>query len=80
MIELGDPIEALRTATLAAFGVLCLLVLGVGAFALVAESQRTWQWYFRMEQVIAIGTPVVVALLGVVTVGALALVVLTDYE
>lgn len=69
---------ALRALTVAAFSVLCLLVFGVGAVALVAESQRTWQWYFRMEQVIAAGTPVVVALLGVVTVGAIVLVFLTD--
>ena len=78
MTRFGDPVEALRTATLAAFGVLCLVVLGVGAFALVAESQRTWEWYFRMEQAIAMGTPIVVALLGAVTVGAVALVFLTD--
>lgn len=78
MSRFGDATEALRAATLAAFGVLCLVVFVVGAFALLAESQRTWEWYFRMEQAIAMGTPVVVALLGVVTVGAIALVFLTD--
>ncbi len=70
--------EGLRALTVAAFSVLCLIVFGVGAFALIAESQRTWDWYLRMEQVIAAGTPVVVALLGIVTAGALALVFLTE--
>jgi hypothetical protein len=73
-----DAGEALRGLTVAAFGVLCLVVLGVGAVALLAESQRTWEWYFRMEQVIAAGTPVVVALLGVVTLGAVVVVYLAD--
>ena len=70
--------ETVRALTVAAFGALCLVVFGVGAIALLAESQRTWQWYFRMEQVIAAGTPVVVALLGVVTLGAVVVVFLTE--
>lgn len=73
-----DTRETLRAATVAAFGALCLVVVGVGGVALLAESQRTWQWYFRMEQVIAVGTPVVVALLGVVTLGGVVVVFLAD--
>jgi hypothetical protein len=72
MVETADVFRAL---TVACFAGLCLVVVGVGGVAVVAESMNTWVWYFRMEQVIAVGTPVVLGLLGLTLVSAIGFVV-----
>jgi hypothetical protein len=57
-------VRAVRLAAVASVGALCLLVAGVGAVAVYAESQGTWGWYFQMEQAIAFATPLSIWLLG----------------
>lgn len=47
---------------------LLFVVAGVGLVGFLAETQQTWQWYFRMEQVIAAATPVTLTLSGVTLV------------
>jgi hypothetical protein len=56
---------------------LALVVLGVGVVAFLAELAKTWSWYFRMEQAMALAAPVTLALLAVAVVGGLG-VVLTN--
>jgi hypothetical protein len=72
MVETADVFRAL---TVACFAGLCLVVVGVGSIAVLAESMNTWIWYFRMEHVIAAGTPVVLGLLGLTLVSAIGFVV-----
>lgn len=67
----------LRGATLVSFAGLCLVVAVVGAVAVLAELQNTWRWYFRMEQTIALATPIVLGLLGLALASTLGLVVFT---
>lgn len=64
----------IRRAITASTVALCLLVLAVAVVATIAESFATWQWYFRMEQTIALATPVTIALLVISFVGGFALV------
>jgi hypothetical protein len=51
-----------------AFGLLSLVVMGVGAVAIAAESMRTWSMYFVLEQTVATVTPVSLVLLGTAVV------------
>lgn len=60
---------------IAAAGVLCLLVAGVGLVALAAEFSKSWGAYFVMERVVAAATPVAVVLAGGVLLAGLAAVV-----
>ena len=53
---------------------LLLSVLGVAVVAVSAESVQTWDWYFRMEQAMALGTPVVLAFAACSLVAGFALV------
>lgn len=62
-----------RVAAVASVGALCLLVAGVGAVAVFAESYATWNWYFVMEQSIALATPVTMWLLGAALAGLVGL-------
>lgn len=54
--------DPFAVVALGVFGALCLVVLGVGAVALVAEFVNTWEYYFMMEQAVAFATPVTKAL------------------
>ena len=53
---------------------LVLSVLGVAVVAVSAESVQTWNWYFRMEQAMALGTPLVLAFAACSVVAGFALV------
>lgn len=53
-----------RVVPLVLFGALLVVVASVGLVGVVAETQQTWQWYFRMEQAIATATPIALALSG----------------
>ena len=60
---------------LGVFGALGLVVLGVGAVAMVAELGNTWTYYFMLERTVALATPVTTALLALallVGLGAVA--------
>ena len=60
---------------LGVFGALALVVLGVGAVAMVAEFVNTWTYYFLLERTVALATPVTTALLALavlVGLGAVA--------
>lgn len=74
-----DVSNALRITTVASFGTLCLLVIGVGVVAFVAELSKQWIWYLRMEQAMALATPAVIGLLGLSITSATCLVMVTDY-
>ena len=71
MIETAD---VFRTLMIVCFAGLCLVVIGVGSVAVVAESMNTWIWYFRMEKIITAGTPVVLGLLGLTLVSTIGFV------
>lgn len=58
-----------RAATVASTTALALVVMAVGAVAVYAEAQKTWTWYFHMEQAIETATPIAV---GLVVVSLLA--------
>ena len=66
-----------RRLTLISFAALCVAVAVVGGVAVVAESISTWTWYFRMEQTVALATPVVGGLLVISLGGAMASVMFT---
>ncbi|WP_254536046.1 hypothetical protein [Halomarina litorea] len=67
--------RAVRWAAVASVGALCLLVAGVGAVAMVAEYNATWDWYFLMERAVAFATPAAMWLLAAVLVGLVGLTV-----
>lgn len=77
MIETTD---VFRMLTVACFVGLCLVVIGVGSVAVVAESMNTWVWYFRMERAITAGTPVVLGLLGLTLVSAIGFIVVSPTD
>lgn len=66
--------DLLRGVALASFAGLCLTILGVAAVAVVAETYATWRWYFRMEQAMAVGTPLAVGLFALTAASAFGLV------
>ena len=68
---------AFRRLTVVSFAALCLAVAVVGGVAVVAESINTWTWYFRMEQAMALGTPLVLGLVAVTLGGAMGSMVFT---
>jgi hypothetical protein len=72
--------EVLRVASLAAFGGLVAVVLGVAVVAMVAEAYATWQWYFRMEQAIAVARPLVPVLFVLSLAGGGILVALAPRD
>lgn len=72
-----NPRRAAQAIPLVLLGALVVVVAGVGLVGFVAETQQTWRWYFRMEQAIAIATPIALALAGtslVVLLGAILFV------
>jgi hypothetical protein len=78
MSDLPSPSRLLRGLTLLSVGSLVLVVLGAATVAILAEFAKTWRWYFRMEQAMAIATPVTLVLLALSLVGLIGMVVLAD--
>lgn len=69
------PGDGFSLLALAVFGALGLVVMTVGAVALVAEYVHTWDYFFLMERTVAAATPVVSGLLvAAVLVGLAAIV------
>lgn len=66
--------SAVGLATIATVTTLTLVVAGVGVVGLWAQYVNTWQSLFLMERVIAMATPVTLALLVVGLVSAVALI------
>lgn len=79
-VDLTDPPTLLRGLTLLSVGGLVLVVLGAAAVALVAEFAKTWRWYFRMEQAMALAMPATLVLLGLSIVGMIGVVALADRD
>ena len=59
---------------------LALVVLGVGIVAFYAEVAKTWSWYFRMEQAMALAAPVTVVLLVVALAGGIGIVAVSHRD
>ena len=78
MSDLPDPSRLMRGVTLLSGGGLLLVVLGAATVAMLAEFAKTWRWYFRMEQAMALAMPATLILLGLFVVGLVGMVVLAD--
>ncbi|MFB6101448.1 MAG: hypothetical protein ABEJ73_02670 [Haloplanus sp.] len=74
MTDLPRPATLFRGLTVLSVGGLLLVVLGAAIVAVLAEFAKTWQWYFRMEQAMALAAPVTVVLLGLSLIGLLGVV------
>jgi hypothetical protein len=75
-----NPRRIARAAPLVLVGALLAVVAGVGLVAFVAETQQTWRWYFRMEQVVAAATPLALALSGASILALFGAVLFTGEE
>ncbi len=73
MRELRDA-NPIGLATIATVTTLTLLVAGVGVVGLWARYVNTWRSLFLMERVIAMATPVTIALLVVLFVTTAGLI------
>jgi|GEM_PF-3845693 len=80
MSDLPDPSRLFRGLTLLSVGGLLLVLLGAATVAMLAEFAKTWRWYFRMEQAMALATPVTLVLLALTVVGLIGVVALADRE
>lgn len=69
-----DPnIDPLGAFAVSAFGALCVVGMGIGVVAMIAELGNTWSHYFFLEQTVATATPVSATLFGAAIVaGVLA--------
>ncbi|AXG07730.1 hypothetical protein DU500_15565 [Haloplanus rubicundus] len=70
----------MRGVTLLSGGGLLLVVLGAATVAMLAEFAKTWRWYFRMEQAMALAMPATLVLLGLFVVGLVGMVVLAGRD
>lgn len=68
------PTDPPRAIALASVSVLCLLVAGAGAFAVIAQLSNTWTYFFYMEQLFATLTPVVVIVAAIALLASIAVV------
>ncbi|WP_251342922.1 hypothetical protein [Haloplanus halophilus] len=80
MTDLSRPATLLRRLTVLSVGSLVLVVLGAATVAVLAEFAKTWRWYFRMEQAMALAAPAVLVLLGLSIVGLVGVVALADRD
>jgi len=80
MSDLPSPSWLFRGLTLLSVGGLVLVVLSAATVAMLAEFAKTWRWYFRMEQAMALATPVTLVLLGSAVVGLIGAVVVADRD
>ena len=78
MSDLPDASRLMRGVTLLSGGGLLLVVLGAATVAMLAEFAKTWRWYFRMEQAMALAMPAALILLGLFVVGLVGMVVLAS--
>lgn len=69
-----------RRLAIASVAGLIVVMLALASLTLVAESYATWEWYFRMEQAIALAAPVSAVLAIVALVSGFALVVVVPEE
>ena len=76
MSDLPSPARVMRGLTLLSGGGLLLVVLGAATVAMLAEFAKTWRWYFRMEQAMALAMPATLVLLGLFVVGLVGMVAL----
>lgn len=78
MRELREA-NTLGLATVATLTALVVLVAGVGVVGLWARYVNTWRSLFLMERVIALATPLTIALLVAGLVSAVALIARSYY-
>jgi hypothetical protein len=69
-----------RGLTLVSVGGLVLVVLGAATVAVLAEFAKTWRWYFRMEQAMALAAPMTLTLLCLSLVGLAGVVALATSD
>ncbi|MFB6157137.1 MAG: hypothetical protein ABEJ34_04785 [Haloferacaceae archaeon] len=72
MAEAGrrfDLADLLRSVAVLSTAGLLVVVLGLATVAVVAEFNRTWTWYFRMERAMAVAEPATVLLLALAAIG-----------
>lgn len=74
MSDLLSPARLVRRLALLSGGGLVLVLLGAATVAMLAEFAKTWRWYFRMEQAMALAMPVTLVLLGCFVVGLVGMV------
>jgi len=67
-----------RGLTLFSVGGLVIVVIGAAVVAILAEFAKTWRWYFRMEQAMALAAPVTITLLGLALVGFVGVVAVAN--
>jgi len=77
---LPGPSRIVRGLTILSGGGLLLVVLGAATVAMLAEFAKTWRWYFRMEQAMALAMPATLVLLGVFLVGLAGMVTLASRD
>lgn len=75
----GAP-RLFRGLAVLSVGGLLLVVLGAATVAVLAEFAKTWRWYFRMEQAMALATPATLLLLALSVVGLVGTVALADRD
>jgi len=80
MRNLLSPTRLVRGLTLLSGGGLVLVVLGAATVAMLAEFAKTWRWYFRMEQAMALAMPATLVLLGLFVVGLVGMVAVADRD
>jgi hypothetical protein len=69
-----------RGLTLFSVGGLVVVVLGAATVAVLAEFAKTWRWYFRMEQAMALAAPMTLTLLCLSLVGLAGVVALATSD
>ena len=80
MSDLPDASRLMRGVTLLSGGGLLLVVLGAATVAMLAEFAKTWRWYFRMEQAMALAMPATLVLLGLFVLGLVGMVVFASHD
>lgn len=64
-------VNPLGAFTVSAFGALCVVGIGIGVVAILAELGNTWSYYFFLEQTVAMATPITATLFGAAIVAGL---------
>ncbi|MFB6304220.1 MAG: hypothetical protein ABEH47_03565 [Haloferacaceae archaeon] len=77
--RVGPATVARSVAVVSTLGLLAV-VLGLATVAVVAEFNRTWTWYFRMEQAMAVAEPAAIAFLVLGAVGYFGTVAFADRD
>lgn len=77
---MGRLQTAVRATAALSTVALLAVVAGVGLVAVVAETQQSWGWYFRMEQAMTVGASAAVILASLAVASLLALVAVVGTE